>query len=130
MPYHRRMVEWQPISKEALLERVAQGVARMLPAELHLWKMMRVDPVKWSQEPYGREGQGFWVVGLSGTSVVWYNDIEDGFNRSQYKVHGEIQDYWCNQDELQVTVRYLVNAIDHEADLVSMNTPAMPWSRR
>ena len=45
------MVEWTPISKEALLDRIAQGVARMLPGELRLWKMMKVDPVKWSRYP-------------------------------------------------------------------------------
>jgi hypothetical protein len=121
------MIEWQAITREALLARVAQGVARMEPAELRLWKMMRIDPVKWSQDPYGREGEGFWVVALIGSSVIWYNDIEDGFNRSHYETHGAIRDYWCNQDELDVAVKYLVNAMDHEADLVGMGTPQILW---
>lgn len=121
------MCEWRPITKRALLERIAQGVARMAPEELRLWKMMRVEPVKWSQDPYGRDGQGFWVVGVIGSSVIWYNDIEEGFNRSKYSTHGEIQDYWCNQDELEVAVKYLLNAIDHDADLVAMGAPEARW---
>jgi hypothetical protein len=124
------MVDWQPIAREALLERVAQGVARMEPAERRLWMMMRIEPVKWRQEPYGRDGEGFWVVGLIGTSVLWYNDIEDGFNRSKYANHGEIQDYWCNQDELDVAVKYLVSALEHGADLVGMSVPPVRWGGR
>lgn len=124
------MVEWTPISKEALLERIAQGQARLLPAELRLWKMVRIEPVKWRQDPYGTEGQGFWVVGLIGSSVIWYNDIEDGFNRSRYLGQGEIQDYWCNQDELDTTLKYLVNAMDHDADLVGVRKPEIRWGRR
>lgn len=123
------MVEWKPISKEALLQRIAQGEARMQSAELRFWKMMRIEPVKWRQDPYGTEGQGFWVVGLIGISVIWYNDIEDGFNRSKYTRHGEIQDYWCNQDELDIAMKYLVSAMDHDADLVGMETPVIRWGR-
>ena len=123
------MIEWTPITREALLERIAQGVARMLPEELRLWKMLRIEPVKWSQDPYGKDGLGFWVVGLIGSSVIWYNDIEEGFNRSRFKTPGEIEDYWCNQDELEITVRNLVSAMEREADLVEMETPQIRWGR-
>jgi hypothetical protein len=124
------MVEWTPISREALLERIAQGEARMLTAELRLWKMMKIEPVKWRQDPYGTDGSGFWVVGLIGSSVIWYNDVEDGFNRSKYTEHGEIADYWCNQDELDTAVKYLMNAMEHDADLVGMRTPEIRWGQR
>jgi hypothetical protein len=124
------MVEWTPISKEALLERIAQGEARMQSAELRLWKMMKIEPVKWRQDPYGTDGSGFWVVGLIGSSVIWYNDVEDGFNRSKYMEHGEIQDYWCNQDELDTAVKYLMNAMDHDTDLVGMRTTQIRWGQR
>lgn len=124
------MIDWKPITKEALLARVAQGVARMEPAERRLWSMLRVEPTKWKQEPYGREGTGFWVVGLIGSSVIWFNDIEDGFNRSKYTTHGEILDYWCNQDELDATVQYLLSALDHDVDLVGIKVPEISWGGR
>jgi len=44
-------------------------------------------------------------------TVNWYNDIEEGFNRSGYSTYGTIDDYWCNQDELELTAQYLMNAI-------------------
>jgi hypothetical protein len=112
------MVEWQPITETALLARVAQGKARMSPSQLRLWEAIRIDPEKWQQRPYGDPGGGFWAVAIVGRTVIWYNDIEDGFNRSRYFTYGTISDYWCNQDELELTVQYLMNALEQGADLV------------
>jgi hypothetical protein len=35
--------------------------------------------------------------------VLWYNDIEEGFNVSRFTTVGSIPstEYWCNQDELR-----------------------------
>ncbi len=111
------MIEWKPISKPALLDRIAQGCSAMPDAARRLWEAIRIDPEKWRQHPYGDAGGGFWVVALLGRTVIWYNDIEDGFNRSVYSDYGTIDDYWCNQDELNVTIGYLANALASGRDL-------------
>lgn len=82
-----------------------------------LWNAILVEPEKWQQHPYGDAGGGFWVVALMGRTVIWYNDIEEGFNRSVYSEYGVIDDYWCNQDELNVTLEYLANALVSGRDL-------------
>jgi hypothetical protein len=115
-------IEWQPIAETALRDRVAQGVARMSPAQLRLWEAIRIEPEKWLQHPYGDAGHGFWVVAIVGRTVVWYNDIEEGFNRSSYSSFGTIEDYWCNQDELELTIEYLMNSLERGADLVRMRS--------
>ncbi len=56
-------------------------------------------------------GGGFWVVAIIGNTVVWFNDIEDGFNRSEYTDYKKINDYWCNQDELEWTIQHILNEI-------------------
>lgn len=122
------MVEWEPISQAALRARVAQGVARMSPAQLRLWEVIRIEPVKWRQRPYGDQGAGFWVVAIIGSTVLWFNDIEDGFNRSRYSAYGLIDDYWCNQDELELAVQYLGNAIEQGTDLVRLAKRPTPVS--
>jgi hypothetical protein len=114
------MIEWKPIAKDALRARVAQGEARMSPSQRHLWEAVRIDPEKWELHPIGDPGAGFWVVALVGRTVIWYNDIEEGFNRSRYSVYGTIDDYWCNQNELEITVQYLMNALEQGADLVRL----------
>jgi len=123
------VTQWQPISEDALRKRVAQGVSRMTPAQLRLWNAIRIEPQKWKQEPFGRDGEGFWVVGLVGQSVIWYNDLEEGFNRSRYESFGIIVDYWCNHDELELTVSYLMNALERGPDLVLLPKPKATASR-
>ncbi|MBV8210373.1 MAG: hypothetical protein JO133_09965 [Burkholderiaceae bacterium] len=113
-------MDWSPISKQALDDRVAQGIARMSPAQRHLWNAIRIDPEKWQQHPYGDNGDGFWVVAIVGRTALWYNDIEEGFNRSRYSTYGTIDDYWCNHDELEVAVQYLLNALELGTDLVEL----------
>jgi hypothetical protein len=114
------MPEWKPVSEEALRDRVAQGEARMSPSQLRLWEAIRINPEKWQQHPYGDTGKGFWVVALIGRTVIWYNDIEEGFNRSHYSAYGQIEDCWCNQDELELTIEYLMTSLERGADLVRM----------
>ena len=114
------LIEWEPISEEALRARMAQGEARMTPPQLRLWEAIRVDPEKWQQHPYGDSGAGFWVVAVMGRTAIWYNDLEEGFNRSRYSAYGTLDDYWCNQDELELTLQFLMNAVEQGADLVRL----------
>ena len=94
-------MSWQPISKTELLEKIAHGEVNMSPSQLQFWETNRIPPQKWRLHPWGDQGEGFWVVAIIGKTVLWYNDIEDGFNHSQYTTHGVIDEYWCAQDELQ-----------------------------
>ena len=114
------MIEWEPISEPALLARLSQCQARMSEAEVRLWEAVRIGPEKWQQHPYGDQGGGFWVVGLIGSTVIWYNDIEEGFNRSGFSTFGTIDDYWCNQDELEITLQYLMSALNRGHDMVRL----------
>src|SRR5574340_1621579 len=105
------MVDWEPISESALVARIEQGRARMPEARRRLWDSIRIPPERWQQHPYGDAGGGLWVVGLIGRISLWYNDIEDGFNRSVYSTYGILDDYWRNDVELVVTIAYVANAV-------------------
>ncbi|MEO1675926.1 MAG: hypothetical protein AAFR72_10960, partial [Pseudomonadota bacterium] len=50
---------------------------------------------------------GFWVVGIIGQTVLWYNDIEEGFNHSKYSNFGTIDDYWCDQNNFEYALKFL-----------------------
>lgn len=103
---------WSPISLKELSDQIAASLAQMEGVEQLLWDLMHVPPVKWSQHPWGDLGGGFWVVGLIGRQVIWYNDIEQGFNVSRYEEAGTISEYWCNQDELHHVIWQLRRQID------------------
>jgi hypothetical protein len=83
----------------------------MTPEQSKIWEIIKIHPQKWSEETYGKHGGGFWVVAIIGSSVLWFNDIEDGFNQSFYTESGKIAEYWCNQDRLERAVQSVINLI-------------------
>jgi hypothetical protein len=103
---------WTPLTRDELRQTIAEAGARMSTRQRRLWDAIRIDPEKWSQSPYGDAGGGFWVVGIIGGIVIWYNDVEDGFDRSHYTLHGSITDYTCNQFELDTLVEQLLSFIE------------------
>ncbi|MBV8467023.1 MAG: hypothetical protein JO218_13850 [Burkholderiales bacterium] len=107
---------WQPISESKLWDLINAAEARMTPRRRRMWDAVRVTPAKWAEPSYGELGGGFWVVGIQGETVVWYNDIEGGFNRSPYKTPGTIADYRCNQDELEHVMEYLLGRLEFGYD--------------
>jgi hypothetical protein len=104
---------WHPISLDDLQDLIRSDEALMDEAMRSVWDLVRVDPVKWQQHPCGDDGGGFWVVGLMGRHVVWYNDLEHGFNVSRYTAPGVIDEYWCNQDPLRAALNRLLDQPNH-----------------
>ncbi len=105
------MQEWEPISLDELYVEILK-TEKDLSGELkNFWNLIKIDPIKWKEKEFGEMGGGFWVVAICGSQVIWYNDIEEGFNISTYKIFGEIEKYWCNQDELVCSITKLYEMI-------------------
>ena len=104
-------MSWLAISEEEILDSINKAYDRMSIAQRKLWEVIKVSPQKWQQEPYGDEGEGFWVVAIFGNSVIWFNDIEKGYNTSSYSIFGTINEYRCNQDELEWQIQNVINQI-------------------
>jgi hypothetical protein len=77
-----------------------------------MWETIRISPEKWQQHQFGDQGGGFWVVAILGGTVVWYNDIEGGFNRSRFTRYGEIDEYWGTGFELEQAIQNILNEIN------------------
>jgi hypothetical protein len=102
---------WTPVSLKQLEIYILQGELELNEEELKFWNLIKIQPEKWSEKDYGVEGGGFWVVSIFGKEVIYYNDIEEGFNVSEYKRYGEIENYQCNQSELNWTVKGIYERI-------------------
>lgn len=103
--------QWEPIPLTELYDLIHAAEAAMYGGIAALWQLLRIDPEKWQEPGYGAEGGGFWAVGLIGRQVIWYNDIEAGFNISKYSAYGIIGTYYCNQDDLHACIRRLDSLI-------------------
>lgn len=95
---------WQPISLSELKELISQQLAECTHETRAQYVANAIAPQKWDLLPWGDDGGGFWVIAIFGNSVLWYNDIEDGFNTSSYIKEGAIEHYWCNQDMLHIAL--------------------------
>src|SRR5262245_36040913 len=71
------------------------------------WNEVRISPEVWKHNEYGN----FWAVGLTEKTVIWFNDIEEGFNRPAYTRNGIIDEYFCDQDELEWAVQKILDAV-------------------
>lgn len=86
-----------PLTREDLDALIADGLEAMDDTVAAAWTAMRIEPEKWQCPPWGDAGGGFWVVAEKDGSIIWYNDVEDGFNVSPFITRGVIAEYSCNQ---------------------------------
>ena len=114
---------WEPISESSLWDLLNQAEMRMDAHVSKLWDAVRIVPEKWRQHPHGDVGSGFWVVGVIGSRVIWFNDIEGGFNISNYRSNGEIDDYWCDQLELELVLQNLLEFVLSGRPLIGRASP-------
>jgi hypothetical protein len=98
-------MSWKPITEPELLALLQADEAELDQAEAALWQLIRIPPAKWAQHPHGDEGAGFWAVAVFGLHVVWFNDVEDGFDISSYQRYGLIDEYRADQLTLKHVIR-------------------------
>jgi len=101
---------WRPLTREELQDTIERELADCSDEQRAYFESVAFEPSKWSQAPYGDEGGGFWAIAADDNRVLWYNDIEGGFNVSTFTEIGTIPatEYWCNQDELKFALPALM----------------------
>lgn len=93
----------RPLDAEDLAAMLLRELADCFEAQRELFARTRIEPARWRLSPWGDGIGDFWAVAVHRDRVVWFNEIEDGFNVSTFTVQGEIptDQYWCNQDLLK-----------------------------
>ena len=104
---------WEPLSRDELEIMISHSEYLLTDLEEKFWNYIKTTPQKWQEVKYGKEGGGFWVVAIFGEQVLYYNDIEEGFNASPYKQYGVIDEYHCSQLELHESIKSLYEWLHH-----------------
>lgn len=92
---------WKPITFEELSLEISKGEKEMSPENFQFWNEIKFIPTKWTEHEFGDEDGGFWAIAKYKNFVLYYNDIEEGFNISEFENEGKIKEYRAEQDELQ-----------------------------
>lgn len=99
MVYSGSMDKWQP----ATVDEVRQIVNRDLKAcdaeQVATFERYAVEPCVVPIVRYGKK-ESVIVVARKANEVIYWEDVEGGFNLSPVDVNGQILEHWCNQDEL------------------------------
>jgi hypothetical protein len=77
-----------------------EQLAACTPERREVFERYRVSPYRAPLIRYGKKELVF-VVAVKDGEALYYEDVEDGFNRSPLSESGEILQHWCNQDDLQ-----------------------------
>lgn len=93
-------MNWLPITLQELLTDIGTNEKLMNAKAAELWSKISIAPEKWEEVEMGEEGEGFYVVAIIEDWIIWYNDIEDGYNLSQFKEYGHIPEYQVEQYDL------------------------------
>ncbi|MGO4710442.1 hypothetical protein AB4Y90_15340 [Chryseobacterium sp. 2TAF14] len=89
---------WEPITSEELFLEISKGEKEMSAEHLKFWNEIKFKPTKWIEQEF--EDEGFWAVAKYKNLVIYYNDVEEGFNISEFEKEGCIKEYGSEQDEL------------------------------
>lgn len=104
-------MDWSPATEPFIHDQIRTDEAQMSADQLRIWRCIAITPVKWALKPQGDLTGDFWVVAIFGRYVIWYNDIEDGFDVSRYSSFGKIDEYYASQYELRHIMQQIVERI-------------------
>ncbi len=110
------MNEWKPISLEDLSRHIELQEFLITKQEKAFWQFIRIKPEKWVDKSYTHEVVEFFVVGIFGHRVVYYNDIEEGFNVCEFEKYGKFNGGGANQNHFH-------EYISHRFTFISSGKP-------
>jgi hypothetical protein len=96
---------WHPATIEEVKKIVRADLADCDEEQIRAFKRYAVEPYVAPILRYG-ELENVAVVARKGDEVIYWEDVEEGFNLSPIAPNGRILEHWCNQDEL----RFAINA--------------------
>ncbi|WP_334125706.1 hypothetical protein [Empedobacter brevis] len=103
------MNDWISFPKRELMMEIYLGEQNMEEELLLFWNKIKLSPEFWKCSDIIEEN--FWVIAQYQHYIIWYNDIEEGFNLSRFKTNGQILEYAASNNELSFTIKELKNRI-------------------
>ena len=91
---------WEPINFDDISKKIEESQNKIDVSLLAFWNLIKIIPERWESKHFENESTSFWVIAIFGKCVIYYNDIEEGFNISTFECYGEIKNYLCEEFDL------------------------------
>jgi hypothetical protein len=92
-------MEWKPATIEEVKEILRTNLETCNAEQVEAFQQYSVEPFLATIVRYGKE-ESVVVVAKKSNEVIYWEDVEEGFNISAVGPTGRILEHWCNQDEL------------------------------
>jgi hypothetical protein len=99
------MAQWQPATREEVQAILDEDLRDCSPEVRATFDTHRV-PLR--QAPivrYGNE-EHVYIVAQRDDEVLYWEDVDEGFNFSRLDEDGRIVEHWCNQDSLSTAMQH------------------------
>jgi len=100
------MENWTALPKKDLMMELFMAEQELEQTNETFWNSIKCSPEIWHCKDVIDDN--FWVIAKWKTFIIWYNDIEEGFNLSTFKTEGEIQQYSAFQHDLNAVLNRLI----------------------
>ena len=98
-------MKWEPITKVELVTLIDSEIKKCtITKYVEVFNKYKVEPYQVEIDRSGKIENVF-VVAENGNEVMFYEDVEEGFNISSINENGIISEYSVNQDECWVAAK-------------------------
>lgn len=100
---------WKPASLDEVRNIVKADLGKCTPQQAATFLQYSVEP---HFSPIVRYGESGYVVVVAQKSdeVIYWEDVEEGFNISPLGQDGSVLEHWCNQDDLGIALERLIQS--------------------
>jgi hypothetical protein len=92
-------MSWKPATVEAVKKIIESDLQECDDEQIAAFKSYGVEPYLAPILRYGKM-ENVVVVARRRDEAIYWEDVEEGFNRSPISADGRILEHWCNQDDL------------------------------
>ena len=100
-----------PLSEARLYDILLKEEAELRPKADRMWALVRIEPERWRAPTYGSGTMEFWVFGVIGRRVLWYDEIESELAMSTYESYGQIGETRFATTELSTYMEQLIRHV-------------------
>lgn len=103
---------WRPATIEEVKRILADDLTSCDAQQLDVFRQYAVDPYRASIERYGKLEEVV-VVAQKLEEVMYWEDVEEGFNISRLGSDRRILEHWCNRDDLATALNWWIEGRKH-----------------
>ena len=116
-----KFMVWEPATVEEVKNIVNGDLANCDEQQIETFRRYAIEPYAAPILRYG-EMEKVVVVARKGEEVIYWEDVEEGFNASLISEDGRVLQHWCNQDELRQALNAWIDGRERSTKL----GPAVP----